>query len=154
MAVAAVDSDGEEAWASDVSVAVAVAPSPSSAPPPPPPAPPCASLLFRSRSLRSPVESWIGWPGTSSSASSWRRNVSQSSINCLVSYRQLPPKQSPLPDSSSSSSRLDYETYLLLTLHRALQECLDATLEVLHLLPLKPLQLAPHQPAHILKQQP
>ena len=45
-------------------------------------------------------------------------------------------------------------SHLLLRLDSALQKRLNPTLKVLHLLPLKPIQLIPHQPPHILKQPP
>ena len=46
------------------------------------------------------------------------------------------------------------ESYLFLRLHGALQVRLDARLEVLDLLALEALQLAAHQAAHVVEQQP
>lgn len=45
-------------------------------------------------------------------------------------------------------------THLLLRLDGALEERLDASLEILDLFPLEALQLVAHQPTHVLEQQP
>ena len=45
-------------------------------------------------------------------------------------------------------------TDLLLRLNGAFQERLDPALEVFHLLPFESLQLASHQPAHVLEEEP